>query len=116
MTTIHNLTIETRLDPRAGADMIRYFESWRSEYGKAYRFAWYHYARLSKRPGRSAFNTQLQRTFGITKRTANSIIFDVTGRYNALLELKKTEASLLADKISTLKDQIECKRQIVSTL
>lgn len=107
MTTKHNLTIETRLDPRTGADMIRYFDSWRSEYGKAYRFAWYHYARLSKRPSRSAFNTQLQRTFGITKRTANSIIFDVTGRYNALLELKKTEASLLADKISTLKDQIE---------
>lgn len=107
MTTIHNLTIETRLDPRTCADLIRFFDSWKSEYGKIYRFAWYQYARLSKHPRRSAFNTQLQRTFGISKRTANSIIFDVTGRYNALLELKKTEASLLSDKISSLKHQIE---------
>ena len=114
MNTIHNLTIETRLDPRTSADMIRYYESWRAEYGKVYRYAWYHYARLSSRPRRSVFNTQLQRTFGISKRTANSIIFDVTGRYNALLELKKTEASLLKDKISSLNDQIELLTKEVS--
>ena len=106
MNTIHNLTIETRLDPRESGELMAYFEQWRTEYGKIYRYAWYHYARLPKRPGKSVFNTELQKRFGVTKRTANSIIYETSGRYSALLELKKTEKTQLDGKVAALEEQI----------
>ena len=116
MNTIHNLTIESRLDIRRSRELIEYFENWRTEYGKIYRYAWYHYARLPKRPKRSSFNTELQQRFGITKRTANSIIYDVTGRWNALVELKKTESSLLQDKITALEEDISLLKEDIGSL
>ena len=107
MNTIHNLTIETRLDSHESGELTAYFEQWRTEYGKIFRYAWYRYARPPKRPSKSAFNTELQRRFGITKRTANSIIYEVSGRYSALLELKKTEIKQLEEKAAALEEQIQ---------
>lgn len=106
MAAIHNLTIETRLDPQKSGSLIRYYEEWRTEYGRMLRYVWHRYAALPSRPRQSAFNTHLQRHFEITKRTANSLIFDAVGRYNALLGVKKTEKTLLEARISILKEEI----------
>ena len=106
MGSIHNLTVSTRLDKRSCGELIRYFQAWRKEYGRIFRYAWYHYARLPIRPKKAAFNTELQKTFGITKRTANSIIYDVSGRYNALVELKKKEQYQLSVKIGSVEEEI----------
>ena len=107
MAAIHNLTIETRLDPKESGSLIRFFEEWRTEYGRMLRYVWHRYAARASRPGQAAFNTHLQQHFGITKRTANSLIYDAVGRYNALVELKKTEKVHLETKIATFKDNIK---------
>ena len=59
-----------------------------------------------KRPSRSVFNRELQLKFDVLKRTANSVIADTVGRFNALVELKKKECEDLENKIKSLKDSI----------
>ena len=53
-----------------------------------------------------ATNTHLQKTYGILKRTANSIIADAQGQLNALKELKAHEQKQLAHKIKVLEANI----------
>ena len=98
----HNLTVSTRLDRRASSELMDYLQTWRTEYARISRYTWYHYASVFPRPKKAAFNTELQKTFGITKRTANSIIYDMSGRYNALVELKKKERGQLVEHIVCL--------------
>jgi IS605 OrfB family transposase len=52
-------------------------------------------------------NTEIQRKFSVSKRTANSVIYDMRGRYKALKELKRTERALYKNKILHLKQQAE---------
>lgn len=81
--------------------MIEYLESSRSDYAKAYRET-YHIFKNSKKFNKSSHNSYLQNKYGITKRTANSIILDATGRYNAIKELKKYELRQVKSKLSYL--------------
>lgn len=49
---------------------------------------------------------EVQKKFSVSKRTANSIIYDMKGRYKALKELKKTEQYQLTPesvKLCTIK-------------
>lgn len=110
----HNLTVSTRLDRRTSSELIDYFQSYRTEYARISRYTWYHYARVLKRPKKAAFNTELQKTFGITKRTANSVIYEMSGRYNALVELKNKEREQLAIKISSIDEAIQTLEQKVA--
>ena len=83
------LTIVAQLHEGSSRCLIEYMEAYRGDYGKALREAFYAVRRggLNK----SKYNTYLQHKYGITKRTADSIIFDAQGRFNALKELKGYE-------------------------
>ena len=110
----HNLTVSTRLDRRTSPELMDYLQTWRTEYARISRYTWYHYASVFPRPKKAAFNTELQKTFGITKRTANSIIYDMSGRYNALVELKKKERGQLVIKISSMDEAVKALKQEVA--
>ena len=94
------LTIVTQLHEGSNRCIIEYMESSRRGYGKALREAFYAVRRggLNK----SKYNTYLQHKYGIVSRTANSIIFDAQGRFNALKELKEYERKQLERKIKHL--------------
>ena len=97
-------TIVTQLHEKNNRDLIAYIESSRVDYGKALRETFY----AIKRGGfnKSRYNTYLQQTYGIVSRTANSIIFDAQGRFNALKELKEYERKQLERKIKHLEETV----------
>ena len=94
-------TVVTQLHYCNNKDLIEYLESSRKDYSKAYRET-YHIFKSSEKFNKSQYNSYLQSKFGITKRTANSIILDATGRYNAIKELKKYELRQVNSKLSYL--------------
>ena len=94
-------TIETRLNQRDNARIIEYAKDYNELYGKMLRFTWHRLKNGGKLPmTKSNFNTLLQKTFGVNKRLANSVIFEATGIYKALYELKWTEYHQLKIKIA----------------
>lgn len=80
-------TVVTQLHEKNNQDIIAYVESSRSEYAKAVRETFY---TLKNSDGfnESSFNTYLQSSYGITRRTAKSIISDAQCCLNSLKELK----------------------------
>ena len=71
-------------------DLIEYVDSCFAIYNKAKRET-FHVLKHAHVFNKSAFNTHLQKKYGILKRTANSIISDAQGTLNALIELKQYE-------------------------
>ena len=98
------LTTVTQLHEESNRCLIEYMEVSRRDYGEALRAAFY----AVKRGGinKSKYNTYLQHKYGITKRTADSIIFDAQGRFNALKELKEYEKKQLERKIKHLESVV----------
>lgn len=94
------LTAVAQLHEGSNRRLIEYMEASRRDYGKALREAFYTVRRggLNK----SKYNTYLQHNYGISKRTASSIISDAQGRFNALKELKEYEKKQLERKIKHL--------------
>ena len=107
-------TVMAQLHSKNNRDVIEYLESSRKDYARAYRET-YHTFKSSTKFDRSRYNTYLQNKYGITNRTANSIILDATGRYSAIEALKKYELQQTKSKLSYLVDKVipnlECKRQ-----
>ena len=107
-------TVVTQLHLNNNKDVIEYLESSRKDYNRAYRET-YHTFKNSTKFNKSRYDTYLQNKYGITTRTANSIILGATGRYNAIKELKKYELQQTKSKLSYLVDKVipnlECKRQ-----
>lgn len=68
-------TTVTQLHEKNNQDIIDYFESARGTYAQAQRKTFYA-IRNSSDFNKSSYNTHLQKTYGILKRTANSIIAD----------------------------------------
>jgi len=95
----------TQLHEKNNQDIIDYFESARGTYAQAQRKTFYA-IRNSPDFNKSSYNTYLQETYGILKRTANSIIADVQGQLNALKELKAHEQKQLTLKIKVLEANI----------
>ena len=62
--------------------------------------------RTSDSFNKSSFNTYLQNSYNITRRTAGSIISDAQGCLNSLRELKQYEVKQLKRKISYLETQL----------
>ena len=93
-------TVVTQLHEKNNHDIIEYIESSRSEYARVMRETFYtiKHNDLNK----SQHNTYLQNKYGILKRTANSIISNAQGRYNALKELKVYERKQIESKITHL--------------
>lgn len=98
-------TTVTQLHEKNNQDIIDYFESARGTYAQAQRETFYA-IRNSPDFNKSSYNTYLQETYGVLKRTANSIIADAQGRLNALKELKAYERKQLTLKIKTLESNI----------
>ena len=97
-------TVVAQLHEKHNHEIIEYVESSRSEYAEAMRETFYtiKHNNLNK----SQHNTYLQTKYDILKRTANSIISDAQGRYNALKELKKYERKQLESKILYLETNV----------
>ena len=98
-------TTVTQLHEKNNQDIIDYFESARGTYAQAQRKTFYA-IRNSPDFNKSSYNTYLQETYGVLKRTANSIIADAQGRLNALKELKAHEQKQLTHKIKVLESNI----------
>ena len=97
-------TVVTQLHESNNRDVVKYIESSRRDYGKALRETFY----AIKRGGlnKSRYKTYLQNKYKIVSRTANSIIYDAQGRFNALKELKEYERKQLERKIKHLEDTV----------
>lgn len=112
-------TVVTQLHEQNNKDLIEYVELARHAYTKAVRETFY-CIKNSKDFNKSSFNTYLQQTHGITKRTANSIISDAQGHINAFKELKVYEKTQLERKIKHLETSVipklEQKRDDNSTM
>ena len=101
--TNKTFTLETRLDRHFSNELMEYFSALVPFYAKIYRSVWqevmHNSISILSGKSKSSYNTYLQRKFYISKRMANSVIADVVGTYNAVLELKKYELSQLDGKI-----------------
>lgn len=98
-------TIVAQLHEKNNTDLIKYFDEHRKYYAKAVRET-FHIIKNSDNFNKSHYNTNLQNKYGITKRTANSIISDAQGRLNALKKLKVYEKSQLKHKIEYLENDV----------
>lgn len=101
-------TIETRLNQKQNQEIIDYAREFNALYGKALRFTWHRYnngGHFDRK--KSEFNTLLQKKFNISKRMANSVIYEVQGTYNALRELKWYQFFHLKTKVKKLYKKYE---------
>lgn len=98
-------TVFTQLHEKNNVDLIEYFDDRRERYAKSMRET-FHLIKNAEEFDKSSYNTHLQNKYGITKRTANSIISDAQGRLNALKELKVFEKKQLEQKIEHLETEV----------
>lgn len=98
-------TVFTQLHEENNAELIEYFDAHRERYAKSMRET-FHLIKNADEFDKSSYNTHLQNKYGITKRTANSIISDAQGRLNALKELKVFEKQQLEQKIEHLETKV----------
>lgn len=112
-------TVVTQLHEQNNKELIEYVEVARHAYAKAVRETFY-VIKNSEDFNKSSFNTYLQQTYGITRRTANSILLDAQGHLNALKEVKLYEKTQLERKIKHLETNVipklEQKRDDNSTM
>lgn len=106
-------TTETRLSEQDAENIIEYAHQYRTEYGIIQRYVWHRIVQDKGKVNKSKLHTEVQHRFSVTKRTANSIIYDMHGRYRAVKELKKTEKYQIIHKINHLEYRAE---QIADTV
>ena len=100
-------TYETELKPKYNQEIIDYFNNYTILFNKIVRNVWQYYNHQDPLISqRSKLNTLIQNQFGVSQRTANSIILYVSGKYNALRALKKYELKRNSSKIEKLDDLI----------
>lgn len=109
-------TTETRLSERDARDIIEYVRQYRTDYGIVQRYVWNRIVQNKGKFDKSKLNMEVQKKFSVSKRTANSIIYDMKGRYKALKELKKTEKYQLTHKIQHLEEKAEKLADTVNTM
>ena len=110
-----NIVTEGRLSTRTAAGLINYFNDYIGPYSHIYRYVWSvlvkgrsNGAELlngESQVSKSKLNRHVQDRFGVSKRTANSIISDAKGQLRALKELKNTEQRQRRIKIRELERQ-----------
>lgn len=110
------ITTETRLDGLNCLDIIKYAREYRRDFGIMERYVWKRIIQSKGNFNKSKLNTEIQRKFGVTKRTANSTIYDMKGRYEALKELKKTELHQMEGKMDALQEKIGKLKTLVDSL
>ena len=108
MTISKTFTIETRLEKTE--ELEAYFSRYLKEYNAIYRTMWQKMTAPDYRvryPKDSYFVTEMCQTYGVLKRTINSIRYDIKGRIRALVELKKTERQALEIKIKKKEEKVQ---------
>ena len=101
-------TIETRLNQRDNAEILEYAKEYNVLYGKMLRFTWHRYNNGGTfNMKKSRFNTILQRTFGVSRRLASSVISEVEGLYKALYQLKRYEYEQLKGRIDKKRKKVK---------
>ena len=98
-------TVFTQLHEENNAELIEYFDDCRKRQSKIVRKT-FHAIKNSDKFDKSSYNTYLQNEYGITCRTANSVISDAQGRFNALKESKIFEKGQLEQKIEHLEEKV----------
>ena len=98
-------TVFTQLHEENNADLIEYVDDRRKRQSQIMRKT-FQVIKNSETFEKSKYNTYLQNEYGITCRTANSIISDAQGRLNALKELKVYEKRQLEQKIEHLEEKV----------
>ena len=73
------LTTETRLSEREAHDIMEYTRKYRTDYGIIQRYVWHVIVRQKNVINKSKLNTEIQMKFSVSKRTANSVIYDMKG-------------------------------------
>ena len=117
MIVSKTFTIETRLETTK--EVKAYFSSYLKEYNAIYRVMWHKMIASDYRvryPKDSYFVTRMCQTYGVLKRTINSIRYDIKGRMKALLELKKTEQQVLEIKIEKKEEKVQALQQNIETI
>lgn len=106
MSTISkNYTIETRLELKDNKELIHYFGNYINWYNEILRYTWRQLTSSPYKedyPKKSQFITHLCNKYGILKRTANAIVYEVGGRITSLKALKEYEKKQLEYKINSL--------------
>lgn len=97
--------VSTRLDMMD--ELKEYLEEYIAFYNSIERRVFYDICHgIPKEMGMSKYISHICNVYGILKRTANSIRYDMQGRINAYLELKKTELSQISIKIQSVRKKI----------
>lgn len=98
--------VSTRLDMTD--ELKRYLKDYIVFYSSIQRRMFYDLLHgIPKEMGVSRYVSYICSTYGILKRTANSIRYDMQGRINALLELKKDELCQINAKIQSTQKKVE---------
>ena len=96
-------TYEAELKPKYNQEIINYFNDYTIFFNKIVRNIWQYYNHQDPLIAQnSKLNTLMQKQFGISRRTANSIMSYVSGKYNSLKALKKYEIKRNNSKIEEL--------------
>lgn len=94
--------VSTRLDMTDG--LKEYLEDYIVFYNSIERRVFHDLCHdIPKEMGMGRYITHICNSYSILKRTANSIRYDMQGRINAYLELKKTELSQISIKIQSVR-------------
>lgn len=101
MAKARKYTTVTQLHENLNNDIIEYFDETVTIYSVAFRQT-FHKINNNSKINISKLNTEIQKEYKVTKRTANSIIRDVKGRISAIKELKKFELKIIIQKIEHL--------------
>ena len=104
--TDYTYTVETRISKRENKEIYEYFEKYFEEYNEILRYAWKIMINDEKK-SINKLNQEIQRKYGILKRTANSITRTLKGRLESLKELKNYELQQYNIKILSLENDIE---------
>ena len=101
MTKGRKYTTITQLHAGLNNDIIKYFDETVAVYSVAFRQT-FHKIKNNPNINLSKLNTEIQKEYKVTRRTANSIIRDAKGRISAIKELKKYELKTVIKKIEHL--------------
>ena len=98
----HQYTTETRIS-RSDTKAMEYLSELLALYGAEKRYALHH---MEKGKSDSKLNTEMQKRFHVSKRSANSAIRDVKGCVESVKELREYNSKQLKLKISSVEKKI----------
>lgn len=99
-------TTETRLYSKNNEDIVKYFDEVKEQYNYILRKVYY-IIRNDPKLNTNFLNTELQNKYSISRRTANSIIKTVQGRFNSIKALKETEVKQNQYKLERIYAKLE---------